>query len=181
MSSDLEIEESIKELRPKFKHELKEKINTSKNKTDGHDIMFRRYRRYDKWLGFPVMFFTAITATSLIGLYTQDNPNKNVMLTSIILSSLAFVISTTQKFLNYTDKYHKHDTSSKLYNRLNREIKYVLRKNHIDADKLRDLLGDVDRELSLIEEYEEPIPYKLMKKIEDAQKKKDEENELRIA
>lgn len=162
-SNDIELQSnSIRDVRINIKTLIKETIEDVKIKSRAHNVMFRVLKKRDQILSFPVVLFTAITSTSLILLWTEDEPNKGVILFSFILTSLSLIISSIQRFLRYNFKAHSHDTSSKLYSQVHSEINIVLIKNHLDNNVLRDLYGDVLKQISIIEEYEEPISEKLL-------------------
>ena len=166
--------DSIEEIRDEYgniKELIKESIDDIKIKSKAHDIMFRKYRQIDKLIELPSIIFDAIVSTSLFFYFTQENPVNWVIILAIILSSTSFIISTIRKFYNFTYKYHSHDSSSKLYNQVHREIQMVLIKNHLDHDIYRDLYGDTVKQISIIEEYEEPLSFRLIESIRKIQNK----------
>ena len=67
--------------------------------------------------------------------------------------------------MGFSKKFQSHDLSSKLYTTLLRSIESTLIKNGLDKDAKRDLFKEIASQMSIIEQYETPVPHKIDKKI----------------
>lgn len=131
----------------------------------GHTRAAKMYEKKDKIIGYPVTILSSFLASAIMMGITTDNDHSVVIIkyTSLILSIMSFLFSVSRDYLNFSRKFQSHDLSSKLYTTLLRSIEVRLIKNHIDNEERRDIFKDIVDQMSIIEQYETPIPSKIDK------------------
>jgi hypothetical protein len=134
---------------------------------NGHSQAALRYEKRDRIIGYPVTLLSSFVASTLMMNLSADN-NRNQTVVDIIgfsFSVISFVLSLSRDYLKYTTKFQAHDISSKLYTNLLRSIEVRLIGNHITIDDKRDMFKDIVDQMSIIEQYELPIPSNINKSI----------------
>jgi hypothetical protein len=93
---------------------------------------------------------------------SDDNFNKDIIkYVSLCLSTTSFLFSMSREYFNFAKKCQSHDLSSKLYTTLLRYIESILIKNGLDTQAKRELFNDIIGQMSIIEQYETPIPVEI--------------------
>lgn len=135
-------------------------INEIQLRIIGHTRSAIMYERKEKILGYPVTILSSFLASSIMMSITSDNiANENIIkYISLSLSITSFLFSISRDYLNYARKFQSHDLSSKLYTTLLRTIELRLINNHVNTEEKRVLFKDIIDQMSLIEQYEIPIP-----------------------
>ena len=126
----------------------------------GHNRAAVMYERNDKIIGYPITIISSfITSTIMMSLSIDDELNQSIIkYISLILSITSFFFSVSRDYLNYSKKFQSHDLSSKLYTTLLRSMEVRLIKNHLTDDERRDMFKDIVDQMSIIEQYETPVP-----------------------
>ena len=129
-------------------------------RANGHSQAAFRYEKRDRIIGYPVTLLSSFVASTLMmNLYQSNNRNQNVVdVVGFSLSVISFILSLSRDYLKYTTKFQAHDISSKLYTNLLRSIEVRLIGNHITMADKRDMFKDIIDQMSIIEQYELPIP-----------------------
>ena len=126
----------------------------------GHKRSANMYKRREKIIGYPVTILSAFLTSTIMMSISNDNIVNEIILkyVSIILSILSFLFSVSRTYLDFAQKFQSHDLSSKLYTTILRSIEVRLIKNHINKEEKRDIFKDIVDQMSIIEQYETPIP-----------------------
>jgi hypothetical protein len=129
----------------------------------GHKRSATMYLTREKVIGYPVTILSAfLTSTIMMSIANDDISNEMILkYVNIALSVLSFLFSVSRTYLNYAEKFQSHDLSSKLYTTLLRSVEVRLIKNHLDKEEKRDIFKDIVDQMSIIEQYETPIPNKI--------------------
>lgn len=136
-------------------------------RVNGHTQAALRYEKRDRIIGYPVTLLSSFIASTLM-MNVSNNRNNDQRVVDIVgfsLSVVSFVLSLSREYLKYTTKFQAHDISAKLYTNLLRSIEVRLIGNHITSDDKRDMFKDIVDQMSIIEQYELPIPSDINKKI----------------
>lgn len=142
----------------------------------GHTRSAILYERKEKVLGFPVTVISSFTTSSIMLDMTNDDTYTGIYyikFISLALSIISFVLSISRDYLNYAKRYQSHDLSSKLYTTLLRSIEVRLIKNQLSKEERQDIFKDIVDQMSIIEQYETPIPYHIEKTVRKEIKKMD--------
>ena len=134
----------------------------------GHSQAAMRYEKRDRIIGYPVTLLSSFVASTLMLNLSQDIKSVNQVVVDIVgfsLSVISFVLSLSRDYLKYTTQFQAHDISSKLYTNLLRSIEVRLIGNNITIDDKRDMFKDIIDQMSIIEQYELPIPSDINKSI----------------
>ena len=95
----------------------------------------------------------------------EDSYNKSLIkYVSLGMSISSFFMSVSRNFLEYGKKYQSHDLSSKLYTTLLRSIEVRLISINQEYTK-RSLFKEIVDQMSIIEQYERPIPPHIDRKV----------------
>lgn len=134
---------------------------------NGHTRAALRYEKRDRIIGYPVTLLSSfIASTLMMNLSQDDNHNQRAVdIVGFSLSVISFVLSLSREYLKYITKFQAHDISSKLYTNLLRSIEVRLIKNNITQDDKRDMFKDIVDQMSIIEQYELPIPSDISKEV----------------
>ena len=126
----------------------------------GHKRSANMYKIREKIIGYPVTILSAfLTSTIMMSISNENIVNEIIIkYVSIILSILSFIFSVSRTYLDFSQKFQSHDLSSKLYTTILRSIEVRLIKNHINKEEKRDIFKDIVDQISIIEQYETPIP-----------------------
>lgn len=144
---------------------IEEHLQEIQNRISMHSLTAFRYMRYDRLIGYPVSILSSFIASSfMVGLFDPDNP-KFVQIIGLTLSVASFFFSVTRDYMNFSKRFSDHDISQKLYTNLLRSIEIRLIHNHIQPDERRDIFRDISEQMSIIEQYEQPIPADIERKI----------------
>ena len=135
----------------------------------GHTQSANMYELREKYIGYPVTILSSfLTSTLMINLGNKNAKSRNaVEYLTLTLSIFSFLFSVSRQYFDFAKKYQSHDLSSKLYTTLLRSVEVRLIKNHIDKEEKRDIFKDIVDQMSIIEQYETPIPYYIDKNIRD--------------
>lgn len=126
----------------------------------GHTQSAIMYDQREKILGYPITILSSfLTSAIMMSITSENETGKDIIkYISLSLSSLSFLFSVSRDYLNFSKKFQSHDLSSKLYTTLLRSIEVRLIKNHLSNDDKRDIFKDIVDQMSIIEQYETPIP-----------------------
>jgi hypothetical protein len=134
---------------------------------NGHSQAALRYEKRDRIIGYPVTLLSSFVASTLMmNLSVGNNRNQTTVdIVGFSFSVISFVLSLSRDYLKYTTKFQAHDISSKLYTNLLRSIEVRLIGTHITIDDKCDMFKDIVDQMSIIEQYELPIPSNINKSI----------------
>jgi hypothetical protein len=137
----------------------------------GHNRASVVYRKFDKIIGYPVTILSSFLSSTIMMTIVSDNEYnmKIIKYISLVLSLSSFVCSISRDYLNYSSKFQSHELSSKLYTTLLRSIEVRLIKSHLDDAEKRDIFKDIVDQMSIIEQYETPVPDIINSKLMDDQ------------
>jgi len=150
---EYDIQRSSSQLIDEHLQEIQVRIN-------GHMKAALRYEKRDRIIGYPVTLLSSFVASTLMMNLSKDNNNnqQTVNVVGFSLSVISFVLSLSRDYLKYTTKFQAHDISSKLYTNLLRSIEVRLIGSDITIEDKRDMFKDTVDQMSIIEQYELPIP-----------------------
>lgn len=139
---------------------INEHMNEIQLRIIGHNRSSILYERRDKIMGYPVTILSSFLASSIMISITDDSSSDKyiVKYISLTLSIISFLLSVSRDYLNFARKFQSHDLSSKLYTTLLRSVEVRLINNHLDNDEKRDIFKDIIDQMSIIEQYEIPVP-----------------------
>jgi hypothetical protein len=138
-----------------------------RTRADGHAEAHANCLRIDRIIGYPITILSAFLASTMM---INDDGNDYIKILKLIFSILLFIVSLSRDYFNPSQQSHDHDISSKLYVHLQRSVEVRLIKNSISLSEKRDICKDIVDQISIIEQYELPIPHKIMKKINSHKK-----------
>ena len=146
---------------------INDHLNEIQLRIIGHTRSAAMYEKREKIIGYPATLLSSFTTSSIMLTITSDNENNAYIIKyiSLVLSIMLFLLSVSRDYLNFARKFQSHDLSSKLYTTLLRSIEVRLIKNHITKDDRRDIFKDIVDQMSIIEQYEIPIPGNIDSKI----------------
>jgi hypothetical protein len=135
----------------------------------GHTRTAILYEKKDKIIGYPVTILSSfITSAIMMSITGDSDSDQNVIkYISLSLSIMSFLFSVSRDYFNYAKKHQSHDLSAKLYTTLLRSVEVRLIKNHLGKDDKRDIFKDIIDQMSIIEQYETPIPIGIDNKVRD--------------
>jgi hypothetical protein len=136
----------------------------------GHTRTAISYEKKDKIIGYPVTILSSfITSAIMMKIAGDATNNQNIIkYVSLSLSVMSFLFSVSRDYLNYAKKHQSHDLSAKLYTTLLRSVEVRLIKNHLGKEDKREIFKDIIDQMSIIEQYETPIPTGIDNKVRDA-------------
>ena len=125
------------------------------------------YEKREKIIGYPITILSSfLSSTIMLEISNNDNIIKSIFsYISLCLSIISFLLSISRQYFEFSKKFQSHDLSSKLYTNLLRSFEVRLIKNHINNDERHEIFKDIVDQMSIIEQYEIPIPEKIDKKI----------------
>jgi hypothetical protein len=137
----------------------------------GHNRASVLYNKLDKIIGYPVTILSSFLSSTIMMTIASDNEYNMTILKyiSLVLSLASFVCSISRDYLNYSSKFQSHELSSKLYTTLLRSIEVRLIKSYLDDEEKRDIFKDIVDQMSIIEQYETPVPDSINSKLMDDQ------------
>ena len=151
---------------------IRANLNEIQLRIIGHTRAAEQYLRRNKILGFPIMImipFTSSTIMMSIAMDDEDSYNKEIVkYVGLFLSILSFILSASQNYLNYIEKYQSHELSSKLYTTLLRSMELRLIEKKLSLDVKRTIFKEIVDQMSIIEQYEDPVPIKVDKWVRSA-------------
>jgi hypothetical protein len=126
----------------------------------GHTRAAISYEKKEKIIGYPVTILSSfLTSAIMMSISSDELTNKNILkYISLILSITSFLLSVSRDYFNFARKFQSHDLSSKLYTTVLRSIEVRLINNHLDKEERRDIFKDIVDQMSIIEQYETPVP-----------------------
>ena len=134
----------------------------------GHTRAATIYENRDKIFGYPSTIISSFTSSTILMSITMNGDNdfnkKTIRYVSFIMSITSFFMSVSRNFLEYSKKYQSHDLSSKLYTTLLRSIEVRLISLNKEYTK-RSLFKEIVDQMSIIEQYERPIPHNIDQKV----------------
>jgi hypothetical protein len=134
----------------------------------GHTRAASIYESRNKFFGYPATIISSFTSSSILMSITMDDSNdfnkKTIKYISLAMSITSFFIGVSSNFLEYSKKYQSHDLSSKLYTTLLRstEVRLISEKKEYTP---RALFKEIVDQMSIIEQYEIPIPNSIDQKV----------------
>ncbi len=139
---------------------IDEHIQEIQFRINSHTTAALRFKKRDRMIGYPVTLFSSFIASTLMMNVSQDSNNnqKAVDIAGFSLSVVSFIMSLSRDYLKYGEKYQAHDVSSKLYTSLLRSVEVRLIEGDISTEERRDMFKDIIDQMSIIEQYELPIP-----------------------
>jgi hypothetical protein len=134
-------------------------LNDIRRRKTGHSLASSRYNKYDKLLGYPATIIGAFLSSSLMSSILLNN-SGSMTLTGIMLflSVSGFLLSSTRDYFQFYNKFHLHDSSTKLYANLVRTIESQLYKIDLTHNDKISILNNMTSQVSIIEMYELPLP-----------------------
>jgi hypothetical protein len=148
-SSDL-INEHLKDLRVRI---------------EAHNLSFLMYRKWDKYISLPILLLMTILSSTMGILVFSDGSGTVGKWLGLILSTSALTLTALKGHLQWDLKAHDQDTSSKLFKQLLRSVEVKLISTTLTNDDKHELFRDIISQISIIEQYEEPIPKTIEDKI----------------
>jgi hypothetical protein len=135
----------------------------------GHTRAAISYEKKDKIIGYPVTILSSFITSAIMMSITEDKTNdqNTIKYISLTLSIASFLFSVSRDYLNFAKKYQSHDLSAKLYTTLLRSVEVRLIKNHLGKEDKRDIFKDIVDQMSIIEQYETPIPSGIDNQVRD--------------
>ena len=127
-------------------------------RVSGHTKASTNYTMKEKRLGFPVTILSSLLSSTILLSMSTQYENATTKLLSLILSFISFILSITRNYCNYAVKSHSHDMSAKLYTTLLRQSELKLMDDVIGLKEKKELFKDLSMQISIIEQYETPIP-----------------------
>jgi hypothetical protein len=126
----------------------------------GHTRAAGTYERREKIIGYPVTILSSfVSSTILMSISTDPDSDQTIIKSiSLALSLISFFLSVSRDYLNYARKFQSHDLSSKLYTTLLRSVEVRLINSDLEKDEKRDIFKDIIDQMSIIEQYETPVP-----------------------
>lgn len=144
-------------------HEHLEEIQL---RTKCHTVVSIMYMIKERRIGLPVTVLSGfVSGTTMLSITNDYGSNMYVKIISLILAIVTFILSVSRGYLRYAEKFHSHDVSAKLYTTLLRQNEIRLIENHIGSSERKDIFKDLVAQMSIIEQYETPIPKKIERKI----------------
>jgi hypothetical protein len=145
---------------------INEHLNEVQLRIIGHTRAANIYEKRDNCFKFPTTLLSSFTASSIMMSITMDDSDddfdlKLIKYFSLMLSIISFFLSIFRNFLEYPKKYQSHDLSSKLYTTLFRSIKVRLIEGDQKKINHRYIFKEIVDQMSIIEQYERPVPHKL--------------------
>ena len=133
----------------------------------GHTRAAISYEKKEKVIGYPVTILSSFLASTIMMSISGDSSNDRgvIKYISLSLSITSFLFSVSRDYLNFARKFQSHDLSSKLYTTLLRSVEVRLINNHLDKDEKRDIFKDIVDQMSIIEQYEIPVPVGIDSKV----------------
>ena len=110
----------------------------------------------------------SLSSALMMNISSNAEESYTIKIISLIISIVAFILSASREYLNYARRFQSHDLSSKLYTTVLRSTEVRLIKNHIDRDEKRDIFKDIVDQMTIIEQYETPIPDTIEKQVRRA-------------
>lgn len=146
---------------------INEHLNEIQLRIIGHTRSAIMYEKREKFIGYPVTILSSFITSSIMMSITSDKAHDKdiIKYISLTLSVVSFLFSVSRDYLNFSRKFQSHDLSSKLYTTLLRSTEVRLIKNHIDESEKRDIFKDLVDQMSIIEQYEIPIPGKIDRQV----------------
>ena len=135
----------------------------------GHIKSEAYYDRRDRILGYPVAILSSfVSSTIMMSINDDSSYDKDIIkYIGLSMSITSFMCSITRDYLNFSKKVQSHDLSAKLYTSLLRSTEVRLIKNNLTDDEKIDIFKDLVDQMSIIEQYETPIPDHINIKITD--------------
>ena len=124
----------------------------------GHTKASMNYTMKEKRLGFPVTILSSLLSSTILLSMSTQYENDTTKLVSLILSFISFILSITRNYCNYAVKSHSHDMSAKLYTTLLRQSELKLMDDVMGLKEKKEIFKDLSMQISIIEQYETPIP-----------------------
>lgn len=118
----------------------------------------RSYKRKDDIYEALLMGCSTIATTNAI--FTISVPNPATLIICATFGVGATLLTGLSRALSIKSRYESYRTSFNQYSDLEREIRAVLIKNHLDSKDLEILIIDIGHRLSLIEDSSIDIKYK---------------------
>jgi len=133
----------------------------------GHTRAAISYEKKEKIIGYPVTILSSFLTSAIMMSISGDSSNDRdiIKYISLTLSITSFLFSVSRDYLNFARKFQSHDLSSKLYTTLLRSVEVRLINNHLDNDEKRDIFKDIVDQMSIIEQYEIPVPVGIDSKV----------------
>jgi hypothetical protein len=139
---------------------INEHMNEIQLRIIGHTRAAISYEKKEKIIGYPVTILSSfLTSTIMMSISSDESSNKDIIkYVSLSLSITSFLFSVSRDYLNFARKFQSHDLSSKLYTTVLRSVEVRLINNHLDKDDRREIFKDIVDQMSIIEQYEQPVP-----------------------
>ncbi len=162
MSDSFRRDRNVDELKIDLNQVIREHLREIQLRIVGHTRATMIYEKKDKIIGYPVTILSSfLTSSIMLTLTSGENAESDIIkYISLTLSVLSFLFSVSRDYLNYSKKFQSHDLSSKLYTTLFRSIEVRL-INETSQQENRDIFHDIVNQMSIIEQYETPIPEKI--------------------
>jgi hypothetical protein len=147
---------------------IKDHLQTLRLRIKGHSDAAELYEKRDKIIGYPITILSSFTSSTLmITISNEASSNDRIFkVVGICLSLTAFILSVSRDYLSMGKKSQAHDLSAKLYTNLLRDIEVKLVNGHISEKEKRNIFRDIIERMSVIEQYELPIPTVVACKLE---------------
>lgn len=135
-----------------------------------HGKSNKYYKKMDKRLGIPAIFFGALSGITTFGTINTENPLIiNIVIGCVILFST--ILTALQNFLNYNQLAERHSTSSKQYAILTNTIMWELIRERDERSPAIEFITNLNEQTNLLIQNSPEIPEivwkNFMKDIED--------------
>jgi hypothetical protein len=134
----------------------------------GHMRSANMYEKREKIIGYPVTILSSFLSSTIMMTITAGTETPvYIKYISLGLSLTSFLLSVSRDYFGFAKKSQQHDLSSKLYTTLLRSMEVRLIKNHLNKNDKRDMFKDIVDQMSIIEQYETPVPSIVERKIRE--------------
>jgi hypothetical protein len=114
-----------------------------------------KMKKYDDIAEAILIGAGAIAMSSLF--ITLGSINPVTLIVGSVFTSVSPVGQAVKKVIDIKGKYESFKTTHNQYSDLEREVRAILVRNHLDSNDLKALLDDINHRLSLIEDSSLPV------------------------
>jgi hypothetical protein len=161
-----EYSNSASQLRLNSTELIEEHLQQIRSHVEAHTIASMHYEQWNRRMGYPVAIISGFLASTLMMNFSADQDSDAVRMINLALSFILFIMSATQNYLKYEKLSQSHDTSAKLYTTLLRGVEVRLLAEDIEKSERRDIFKDIVEQMSIIEQFEYPVPEWVLTKLD---------------
>jgi hypothetical protein len=130
----------------------------------GHWEAAKRYKRYSRALGLPVVALTTVTGTALFT--NLESSGHGWQIAAGILALIAAVLAAIQTFLNYEEQAGKHLAATPKWGALRRKAELLLAAPPESVHELKEALTAINEEWTEIEGSVPELPPRVFRRTE---------------